>query len=113
VARFLVWYGVAGAAGAWALQLLIGDGVEESACSQGASSTEPWLLVLTLGLGLVAAGSLGAAFVTWRGVVAGRRDPRGVVRFLAVTGMAAGVFFLVLIALGGLQLVTLDSCDQG
>ena len=113
MARFLVWYGVAGAVAAWVVQLTLGDGIEESACSQGASGTEPWLVGFTLALAVVAAGSLGAAFATWRGVAAGRRDPRGVVAFLALTGMLAGAFFLVLIALGGLQLLVLDSCAQG
>jgi hypothetical protein len=108
--RFLVWYGFLGAALAWSLQLALGYGIEDSACSQGESGTKAWIVAVTLVLGAVAAGSLGAAFLSWRGA---GRDPRGVVGFLAVTGLAAGIFFLVLIALGGLQLLALDSCRQG
>jgi hypothetical protein len=108
--RFLLWYGFLGGAAAWSLQLVLGYGIEDSACSGGDSGTKPWIVVATLVLGAVAAGSLGAAFLSWRGA---RRDARGVVRFLAVTGMLAGAFFVVLIALGGLQLVALDSCHQG
>jgi hypothetical protein len=109
--RFLLWYGFLGAALAWSLQLVIGYSIEDSACSQGASDSKPWIVIVTLVLGALAAGSLGTAFLTLRG--AQSRDVRGGVRFLAVTGLFAGVFFLVLIALGGLQLVALDSCHQG
>jgi hypothetical protein len=109
--RFLIWYGFLGAALAWSLQLVIGYGIEESACAQGGSDTEPWIVLVTLALGAVAAGSLGAAFLSLRG--ARNRDARGVARFLAAAGLFAGIFFLVLIALGALQLVALDSCDQG
>jgi hypothetical protein len=108
----LMWYGFLGGAAAWALQLVLGDGIEESACSQGASDTKAWIVALTLLLGGVALGSSAAAFLTWRW--ADRRgDERGAVSFLALTGIFAGFFFLVLIALGGLQLLTLDSCNQG
>jgi hypothetical protein len=108
----LMWYGFLGGAGAWALQLVLGDGLEESACSQGSPDTQAWIVALTLLLGAVALGSSGAAFLTWRW--ADRRgDERGAVSFLALTGMFAGVFFLILIALGGLQLLALDSCRQG
>lgn len=110
IARFLIWYGFLGGAAAWSLQLVIGYELEEAMCSQGNSGSRAWLVAATLVLGAAAAGSLGAAFVSWRGL---RRDPRGVVRFLAVTGMFAGLFFVVLIALGGLQLLVLDSCHQG
>jgi hypothetical protein len=108
----LMWYGFLGGAAAWALQLVLGYGIEESACSQGISDTKPWITLATVLLGLVALGSSGAAFLTWRW--ADRRgDARGAVSFMALTGMLAGVFFVVLIALGGLQLLTLDSCRQG
>jgi hypothetical protein len=110
MARLLIWYGFLGGAGAWALQLVIGYEVEDALCSQGSSGSRPWLVATTLVLGAVAAGSLAASFLSWREA---RRDPRGVVGFLAVTGMLAASFFLVLIALGGLQLLSLDPCHQG
>ena len=109
MARFLVWYGFLGAAAAWSMQLVAGYELEEAMCTQDGSAT-PWLVATTLVLAAVAAGSLGAAYLTMRRV---RSDPTGVVSFLAVTGMFAGAFFLVLIALGGLQLLSLDSCHQG
>jgi hypothetical protein len=108
----LMWYGFLGGAAAWAVQLVLGYGIEERACSQGSSDTKSWIVAATLLLGAVALGSSGASFLTWRW--ADRRgDARGAVTFLGLTGMLAGVFFLVLIALGGLQLVSLDSCHQG
>jgi len=110
IARLLIWYGVFGAALAWSVQLVIGYELDEAMCAQGNSGSKPWLVAATLVLGAAAAGSLGAAFMSWRGL---RRDPRGVVRFLALAGMFAGLFFIVLVALGGLQLISLDSCHQG
>jgi hypothetical protein len=110
--RLLMWYGLLGGAAAWSLQLVLGYGIEDSACSQGSSDTKGWIAALTVLLGAAALGSAGAALVTWRGVER-RGDARGAVGFLALTGMLAGVFFLVLIALGGLQLLSLDSCAQG
>ncbi len=107
-----MWYGFLGGAAAWALQLVLGYGIEDSACSQGSSDTKSWIVLVTVLLGAAALASSAAAFLTWRW--ADRRgDTRGAVSFLAVTGIFAGLFFLVLIALGGLQLVSLDSCHQG
>ena len=110
--RILIWFGFLGGAAAWSMQLVLGYGIEDSACSQGSSGTKGWIVAVTLLLGALALGSTGAAFATWRGVER-RGDARGAVGFLALTGMLAGLFFLVLIALGGLQLVSLDSCHQG
>ncbi|HYZ19022.1 MAG TPA: hypothetical protein VE615_05720 [Gaiellaceae bacterium] len=104
MSRFLVWYGFFGAAGAWSAQLVAGYGLEEALCPGGESA--PWIVAVTLAAGLVAAGSIGAAY-------RGRRTPAGTVQFLSVVGMLAGLFFLLLIALGGLQLLSLESCDQG
>jgi hypothetical protein len=108
----LMWYGFLGGAGAWALQLLLGYGIEEGACYQGSSDTKSWIVLVTVLLGGVALGSSAAAFLTWRWADQ-RGDVRGAVSFLALTGMFAGAFFVVLIALGGLQLLSLDSCNQG
>jgi hypothetical protein len=104
--RLLFWFGVFGAAGAWTLQLVLGYGLEEARCSQGMSDTELPILVLTIAAAAVAAGSLGAAYRA-------QSTATGSLRFLAVAGLFAGLFFLILIALGGLQLVSLDSCEQG
>lgn len=108
--RILIWYGFLGGAAAWSLQLVLGYGIEDSGCSQGSSDTKSWIVTTTLILGAAAATSSLAAYFTWRGI---GRDARGAVGFLALTGMLAGVFFLVLILLGGLQLLSLDSCSQG
>jgi hypothetical protein len=108
--RLLIWYGFLGGAAAWSVQLVLGYGIEDSACSQGNSGTKPWIVFVTLVLAAATVGSGGAAFLTWR---RSDRDARGAVSFLALAGMLASLFFLVLIALGGLQLASLDSCDQG
>ena len=102
--RFLPWYGLLGGAAAWSLQLVIGYGIEEAVCPR--SGSEPWILAVTLVAGAVAAGSIGAAY-------RGLRAVEGSIHFLAVTGLLAGCFFLVLIALGGLHLISLDTCRQG
>jgi hypothetical protein len=102
--RFLLWYGFLGGAAAWSAQLVAGYGLEEAMCPGGGS--EPWIVAVTLAAGAMTAGSLAAAYRF-------RRTPEGSVHFLAFAGMLAGVFFLVLIALGGLQLLSLDACARG
>ena len=104
MARFLVWYGFLGGAAAWSTQLVAGYGLQESLCPAGPAQT--WTIVVTVAAAAVAAGSIAAAF---RGL--GSRQ--GSIQLLAFAGMVAGVFFLGLIALGGLQLLSLDSCSQG
>lgn len=104
MARFLVWYGFLGGAAAWSTQLVVGYGLEESLCSAGPAQT--WTIVITVAAAAVAAGSIAASS---RGL--GSRE--GSTQLLAFAGMIAGAFFLVLIALGGLQLLSLESCSQG
>jgi hypothetical protein len=104
MARLLPWYGFLGAAAAWSLQLVAAYGIEDAACPRGGS--EPWLVAVTLAAGALALGSIGAAY-------RGLRAPDGSIHFLGAAGLAAGLFFLVLIGLGGLQLVSLDPCRQG
>jgi len=108
----LLWYGFLGGAFAWAVQLVLGAGIEDAACSQGISDTKGWIVLVTVLLGAAALGSSAAAFLSLRWAER-RGDERGAVAFLGLTGMLAGVFFLVLIALGGLQVISLDSCHQG
>jgi hypothetical protein len=112
VARpLLMWYGFLGGALAWATQLVVGSGLEDAACSQGNADTKGWIVAATVLLGAFALGSSGAGFLTLRWAER-RGDARGAVTFLGLTGILAGVFFVVLIALGGLQLASLDSCHQ-
>jgi uncharacterized membrane protein YidH (DUF202 family) len=111
--RVLIGFGALGAATAWALQLVFGYGIEDSMCSVGSTDTQPPIALVTVAAALVALASGLSAYASWRRVEGEWRDPRGRVRFLAVTGMIAAGFFLVLIALGGLQLLSLDSCSQG
>jgi len=107
----LMWYGFLGGALAWSAQLVLGYGIEDSACSQGNADTKGWIVAVTVLLGAVALGSSGAAFLTLRWAER-RGDARGAVTFLGLTGILAGIFFVVLIALGALQLGSLDSCHQ-
>src|SRR4029453_10970584 len=51
----LMWYGFLGGAAAWALQLVLGYGIKDSACSQGSSDTKSWIVLVA---GLLAAGAL-------------------------------------------------------
>ena len=111
--RLLIWFGAFGGAAAWTLQLVLGYGLEESLCELGHTETKGPIVVVSLVAAAVSAGAALAAFTIWRSAGRKRRDPRGRVRFLALVGMFTGVFFLVLIALGGLQLLSLDSCAQG
>jgi hypothetical protein len=113
MARHLIlWYGFLGGAGAWAVQLVLGAGLEDATCSQGSTAAKSWIIVATVLLGAAALGSSAAALASLRWAER-RGDERGAITFLGLTGMLAGVFFVVLIALGGLQLISLDSCHQG
>jgi hypothetical protein len=110
--RLVLWYGFLGGAGAWAVQLVLGAGLEDATCSQGSTAAKGWIVFITVLLGAAALASSGAALLSLRWAER-RGDERGAVTFLGLTGILAGVFFLVLISLGGLQLISLDSCHQG
>ncbi|MGH3112671.1 MAG: hypothetical protein ACRDOP_04300 [Gaiellaceae bacterium] len=116
--ELLAWFAFLGGAAAWTFHLVVGYGLEEIACSPGTSgddvggvSVELLIAVLTGVAGAVALASALAGLALRRSVSLGRRgDPRGRLEFMAAAGALAGFVFLLIILLGGIQIIGLESC---
>jgi hypothetical protein len=115
----LQWFGLFGGALAWTVQLVLGFGFAQAACSPGGSrlgtgTTIPQL-ALTAGAGLVAVLAALAALAV---AVATREDdhdgppPTGRQRFFALAAVAANVLFLAIILNTGLLSVYQFPCRQ-
>jgi hypothetical protein len=116
--ELLAWFAFLGGAGAWTFHLVAGYGLEEVACSPGTAGqdvagvdVELLIAVVTAVAGAVALASGLAGLALHRSLSRGRRDdPRGRLGFMAAAGALAGFVFLLIILLGGIQIVGLDSC---
>jgi hypothetical protein len=110
----LIWFGVAGAPLAWALQLVVGYALEEAACPPGGigdSGVEPATAALSAVAGALAVLAIGTALRVYRSAPTGSGSERDLMRFLAGAGLIAGVVFLGAIVASGLMLVSLDPCE--
>ena len=118
----LLWYGVLGGAVAWAVHLLVAWPLDELTCAAGSEKISAVPLWQAVGLavvipGLVTAGSLAVAALTWRRTAraqsAGAQDPAfGRSRMLAVVGIWANLLFLTIIVLGGVAVLVLPACQR-
>jgi len=112
----LLWYGVVGAPFAWVLQLVVGYGLEEAACSPGSGrwgiDGDVWEVVVSIGAAAAGAAALAAAFASRRNAERAA-DPSGRVAFMATAGLLADVLFLALIALTTAGVIALGSCEAG
>jgi hypothetical protein len=120
VSRRLLWFGVLGAPAAWVVQHLTGFVLTEGAChdlvgrTAGVELDAPTLAVtfaaaaITVGAGLAAAVTLRAT----RGADHEGPPPAGLMRFLAVIGVAIAPLFLAMILMSGLGSVLVDGCRQ-
>jgi hypothetical protein len=116
--RFLLWFGVFGAALAWSGHLFAGYWLEEAACETGSrrwfSGDHPAQIATTAVALAVCALAVLAAAATLRAVRRGELpDPRGRVLFLAAAGVAASLFFLAITAVAGSGAIILDPCTPG
>jgi hypothetical protein len=118
----LLWFGVLGGPAAWAAQLVIGYGIQEVTCSSGTRSDSLWGLGVESALwiltGLAAATALAAGVAALRVLrstegLGGRGEPRGRIGFMGYVGILASALFLLLIVVGGLALIFVDSCVAG
>lgn len=103
----MIWFAFLGPAAAWALQLVVGYGLEEAACAPGSERSdivEPVILVVTVIAAVVAITAGVAGFVLWR------RAGRGSIAFMAAAGAVSSPIFLVFVLLAGFQLLGLDAC---
>lgn len=115
----LLWFGVLAGPAAWSVEIIVGYGVEEIACSTGTVGeeiegigVEPIIVLLTLFLGAVTAAAGLLAFgclrrlKASRGAAAGGRS-----EWMAIAGIATSAIFLVLILVNLFSVVFLGVCE--
>jgi hypothetical protein len=115
----LLWFGVLAAPAAWSVEIMVGYGVEEIACSAGSVGeeiegvgVEPIIVLLTLFLGAVAAAAGLVAFGCLRGLRASRDAvTSGRAEWMAIAGIATSAIFLVLILVNLFSVVFLGVCE--
>jgi hypothetical protein len=115
----LLWFGVLGAPLAWAFQLVAGYGLEEAACGTGTATDDYWgvsaltpIAVVCAVAAATAVASLASAALTHRRVHdRDAYDPRGYARFTSLAGVLASTYFLALIALTTVGVLTLEPCE--
>ena len=112
----LAWLGVAAPPLAWATQLLVGYSMQEAGCGRpdsnlwGAGLETVTAIVLAVCGATALAGGV-ASVAALRATVS--NDPRGRVRFVAVSGIAASAVFGLAILLTAIPLFSLDPCRPG
>jgi hypothetical protein len=115
----LLWFGVLAGPAAWSIEIIVGYGVEEIACSTGSMSeeiegigVEPFIVVLTLFLGAVTAAAGLVAFGCLRRLRAsGEVATAGRAEWMAIVGIATSAIFLVMIIVNLFSVVILGVCE--
>jgi hypothetical protein len=118
-AEFLQWFGLGGAALAWAAQLVIGFGATVARCGAGGArlgiDLDTWeLTTFAVALAFVVAAEAAAAVTvarTWGAAYDGP-PPDGRRRFFALGALVGNLLFAVVILLSGIAVVTFDPCRQ-
>ena len=112
--EFLLWFGLAAPPVAWALELVVGYGVDDAACARGSMRwgiddhlSQAAVVAVT---GSIAVAGLLAAVASFRGVRGGYGDPRGRAEFLAVASLSAALLFVLLTVMTGLGVLFLEEC---
>ncbi|MDQ3878814.1 MAG: hypothetical protein M3290_10775 [Actinomycetota bacterium] len=117
IGRKLLWGGVLGGGLAWSGQLVAGYGLEEIACSPGSAGSQVFGIPvsdLIYGLSAAAAALTLVAIAICLGAVRrtrgshDHRDER--IAFMGITGIAANLLFLAVIAYGAIAPLYLASC---
>lgn len=117
IGRKLLWGGVLGGGLAWSGQLVVGYGLEEIACSSGSSGSQvlglpvPDLIYwLSAAAGVVTLLAIGVCISAIRRTSGSEdhRDER--ILFMGITGLAANLLFLAVIAYGAIAPIYLASC---
>jgi hypothetical protein len=114
----LLWFGILAGPIAWSVEIILGYGVEEIACSAGSASeeiegvgVEPIIVLVTLFLGAVAAAACLIAFGCLRRLRASRGGAGGRAEWMAIVGIATSAIFLVLILVNLFSVVFLGVCE--
>jgi hypothetical protein len=117
--EFLQWFGFAGAALVWTVQLVFGFGVTQAECNAGAVGSglgnDGWQILLAAVGVLVAIGAEGAAaavFLRTQGTDADDPPPDGRRHFLAAAALVANLLFVVAIVLSGVAATSGALCRQ-
>ncbi len=118
-AEFLQWFGLFGAALAWTVQLVLGFGVAQAACSRGGAAwgidVDAWELGLMLAASvLVLLSEAGAVTVLLetRSVEHDGPPPWGRRHFFAAGAAVGNVLFLGAVLLGGIGAIVHGMCVQ-
>lgn len=118
IGSFALWFGILAGPIAWGLQVLIGYGVEEIACSPASQSdlllgvsTETWIVGAHIAFTAIMLTALLVAFVCWRRTVAGDGSPGRRAGWMAMAGIMVSALFLVVIVSGFMPAVFLGTCE--
>lgn len=115
----LLWFGVLGAPGAWALQFGLSYWLTEAHC--GATGTDwglgldAWVIVFTVVAVVIALGAGLTAAYLYRATDEAGHDtapPAGRIHFLATVGIAITPLFLAIIVMNGVGATILTNCQQ-
>jgi hypothetical protein len=115
----LLWIGVLAGPVAWSIEMIVGYGVEEIACSSGTVGeeiegvgVEPIVVLLTLVLGAVTAAAGLLAFGCLRRLRSSGEAARGGrAEWMAIVGIATSAIFLIMIVVNLLSVVFLGVCE--
>jgi hypothetical protein len=113
-----LWFGILAGPAAWGLQVLLGYGVEEIACSPASQSerlvgisTVTWIVVVHIVLTAVTTAALLVSFVCWRRTAAGDSSPGSRAGWMATAGIMVSALFLVVILSGFMPSIFLGTCE--
>ena len=118
-AEFLQWFGLGGAALAWAAQHVVGFGATVARCGAGGMrlgvDLDTWeLSAFAVSLALILLAEAAAIVVVLRtsGVEQDGPPPEARRRFFALGAAVGNLLFLVVILMTGLSTLHLDPCRQ-
>jgi hypothetical protein len=115
----LLWFGVLAGPAAWSVEVIVGYGVEEVACSSGSTSVEleglgveAVIVVLTVVLAAATAFAGLVAFACLRRLRApSAPDVGGRSEWMAIVGIATSAIFLIMIVVNLFSVVLLGVCE--
>jgi hypothetical protein len=117
--RFLQWFGVFGAAFAWAILHVTGFAVALASCERvsvtSSIATDTITAVATAAAAIVAVLAGASAVATYRAARDASHDdppPKGRMQFLGVVGMAVTPLFLFIILMDGSGVLAVSVCRQ-
>jgi hypothetical protein len=112
-----LWFGVLGGPAAWSLQVILGYGAEEIACSPGSQSEElagmgiePFLVVVSLALTMLTLAALLVSIRCLRIHRSGDPTTGDRAKWMAVAGVMVSVLFLIVLVSGFAPVWFLSTC---